>query len=104
LDLADVIESSGTLTFSEVNEMQRRAHALLLLGWKPARASELGGSKIFGYLKSGKPIVAILPKDEQTRILRSVGVDTIAYAGSIDEIIGLFKRIINAWSRATLPT
>jgi hypothetical protein len=66
--------------------------------------SEFGGSKIFGYLKSGRPIVGVLPQDENTRILRSVGVSTIADAGSLTQITSVFRRLVDAWSNDALSS
>jgi hypothetical protein len=102
LGLGDIIETTGLVPFAEANRLQSEAHALLLLGWRPARGHELGGSKIFGYLKARRPIVGILPRDEQARILRSVGVETIAYAGAHEEIAGVFTRLVDAWSAGDL--
>src|SRR5262249_34436754 len=62
------------------------------------------GSKIFGYLKAGRPIIGILLQDEQSRILRSVGVSTLADAGSVDEIVGVFKCLLDAWSAGKLDS
>jgi len=98
LGLSDIIETSGPVPSSDVNRLQSQAHALLLLGWKPSPGCEFGGSKIFGYLKAGRPIVGVLPQDENTRILRSVGISTIADAGSLTEIIQVFRRLLEAWS------
>lgn len=98
LGLSDIVETSGPIPSSDVNRLQSQAHALLLLGWKPSPGCEFGGSKIFGYLKAGRPIVGVLPHDENSRILRSVGISTIADAGSLTEIIKVFRRLLEAWS------
>jgi len=102
MGLSEIIEVRGVVPFSEASRLQSEAHGLLLLGWKPARGHELGGSKIFSYLKAGRPIVAVLPRDEQSRILGSVGIDTIAYAGSQDEIVTVYRRLIDAWEASDL--
>ena len=102
--LSDLIEVSGIVPLAEADRLQRTAHALLLLGWKPdsTRGHELGGSKIFAYLKSGRPIVGVLPEDENSRILRSVGVDTIAHAGSPVEIMRLLQYMVRSWMAGKL--
>jgi len=104
LNLADIVETSRPLPFAEISKLQKQAHALLLLGWKPMIGSEFGGSKIFGYLKSGRPIVGVLPQDENTRILRSVGVSTIADAGSVAQIIELLRVLVHKWSSDELSS
>jgi hypothetical protein len=103
LNLADIVETSTALPFSEVTRLQSEAHALLLLGWKPQPGVEYGGSKIFGYLKAGRPIIGVLPQDENSRILRSVGVTTIADANSIEQINSVLRQLVNAWSTDKLP-
>src|SRR5215471_5394899 len=67
LGLTDIIETIGVVSFGQVNQLQSEAHALLLLGWKPARGHEFRGSKIFGYLKAGRPIIGVLPDDDENR-------------------------------------
>jgi hypothetical protein len=103
-DLTDIVETSGAVSYSEINRLQQEAHALLLLGWKPGGGQEFGGSKIFGYIKARRPIVGILPDDENRRILRSMGVRTVADAGSLSEIINLFQLLVDAWESGNLPS
>ena len=104
LALSDIVKTTGVLPFSETNQLQSRADALLLLGWRPGRGREFRGSKIFGYLKAARPIVGVLPDDENKRILQSVGVRTIAHAGSIPEIIEVFRRLVQTWSTGDLAS
>jgi len=104
LNLTDIVETSKALPFAEISKLQSQAHALLLLGWRPAPGCEFGGSKIFGYLKAGRPIVGVLPEDENTRMLRSVGVSTIADASSIPQITDVLRKLIDAWSAGQLST
>jgi hypothetical protein len=102
--ITDIVETRGVVSFKESNRLQSEAHALLLLGWKPGRGHEFRGSKIFGYLKVGRPIVGVLPDDENRKILRSVGVRTIADAGSTSEIVNLFQLLVDAWDAGNLPS
>lgn len=100
----DIVETNGVVPFKEINRLQSEAHALLLLGWKPGRSHEFRGSKIFGYLKAGRPIVGVLPDDENRKILRSVGVQTIANAGSISETVNLFQLLVDDWEAGNLSS
>jgi hypothetical protein len=105
LGLTDVIETIGVVPFGHVNQLQSEAHALLLLGWKPARGHEFRGSKIFGYLKAGRPIIGVLPDDDQNRkILRSVGVGTFANIESPSQIAATLRQLVNAWREDDLPS
>jgi hypothetical protein len=104
MGVSDIVKTTGVLPFSETNQLQSSADALLLLGWKPGRGHEFRGSKIFGYLKAGRPIIGVLPDDENRRILRSVGVQTVAHAGSIPEIMAVFRRLLKTWSAGELTS
>ena len=104
MGLSQVVETSGAVSFGETNRLQSEAHALLLLGWKPGRSHEFRGSKIFSYFKAGRPIIGVLPNDENRRMLRSVGVRTIADAGSSSEIIDLFRTLVATWEAGNLPS
>jgi hypothetical protein len=63
----------------------------------------LAGAKLFGYLKSGKPIIAVLPRCEARNILQRVGVTTIADADSVSEIVTILRRLFEAWTKDALP-
>ena len=86
--LTEIVETMGPVPSREVDRLQREAHALLLLGVKPYQGYELCGSKVFGYLKAGRPILGILPADESRKVLERVGVSTIANIDSPEEIVG----------------
>ena len=59
-------------------------------------------AKLFGYLKFGRPILGIVPRDETRKILHRVGADTVADVESPAEILTVLQRIIDAWSSGTL--
>ena len=100
LGLAGVVETSGPVTQSQVADLQRKAHALLIFGRPREMAGHelFAGAKLFAYLKSGKPILGVLPHDETRRILERVGVSTIADSGSVSEITAVLKRLVEASS------
>jgi glycosyltransferase involved in cell wall biosynthesis len=104
LDLSDVIETKRPVSFSDTQQLQKESHALLLLGWKRFRGHELGGSKIFAYFKAGRPIIGTLPQDENSRMLRAAGVQTIADIESVEEIAKVFIHVVEAWSTGQLPS
>ena len=67
--VADLIEISGPKSHHEITRLQSEAHGLLILG-RPStmKGYELfAGAKLFGYLKAGRPIIGILPPDEQEK-------------------------------------
>jgi hypothetical protein len=101
--LSEIVDTRETVAYSEVSRLQRSAHALLLLGVKPARGYELCGSKVFSYLKANRPILGIVsPADEMAKILQQVGVSTIADPDSPCEIVSVVQRLLDAWSTGSL--
>ena len=78
----------------------------MILGRKStSKGYELvAGAKVFSYLRGGRPIIGVLPRDETRKILHRVGVSTIADVESIAEIITVFRQILDAWSTGTLSS
>lgn len=106
LDLSDTVTTGAPVSQHEATKLTKKAHALLILG-RPAtmRGYELfAGAKLFGYLKTGMPIVGVLPCDETKRILLQAGVSTIADVESHSDIIGVLRKLVAAWSREELPS
>ncbi len=104
LGLSDIVETSGPTSYTEITRLQREAHALLVLGRPPTmKGYELfAGAKLFGYLQIGRPIIGVLPPDETQKILRRVGVSTIADGDSPAQIVAVFRQLLDAWSGGTL--
>lgn len=106
LGLSDIVEGQGPVPYATVAQLQMEAHALLVLG-RPATMNgyELFvGAKLFGYLKSGHPIVGVLPQDETTKILRRIGVRTVADVDSVPKILTVLREILHHWSTGTLSS
>lgn len=102
LGLGDMVQVQGPVPSGEVSRLLNNAHALLLLGVKPYQGYELCGSKVFGYLKAGRPILGILPDDESMKILQHVGVITVAEIDVPSKIVDALKRVVDAWEAGTL--
>jgi hypothetical protein len=104
LGLSDLVATAAPTSYAEITRLQREAHALLVLGRPPTMMGyELfAGAKLFDYLKAGRPIIGVLPPDETKKILRSVGVSTIADVDSPSEIIAVVGQLLDAWSAKTL--
>jgi hypothetical protein len=101
--VAEIVESRPPVSSREVARLQADAHALLVLGVKPYQGYELCGSKVFGYLRAGRPIVGILPADESRKVLERVGVSTLADIDSPREIVAVLRQVLAAWSANRLP-
>jgi hypothetical protein len=104
LDISDIVEVCGPTSQAQAEKRQKEAHALLILGRPPdMRGYELlAGAKVFGYLKAGRPIIGVLPCDETRKVLQHVGVSTVASPDSVDEIMGVLRKVLHHWSAGTL--
>ena len=100
--LIRIVETRDPVPSREVTRLQRDAHALFLLGVKPYQGYELCGSKVFSYLRAGRPILGILPDDETRKVLQRVGVSTLANIDSPRDIVQALRRVLDAWSTNTL--
>jgi hypothetical protein len=104
LGLTPIVETMEPVPSREVARMQREAHALFLLGVKEYQGYELCGSKVFAYMRAGRPILGILPEDESRKVLEHVGVSTIASIDSPKEIADALQSVVVAWSKHRLPS
>jgi hypothetical protein len=106
LGLSEMVSTSGPVSYEEVSTLSRQSHALLILG-RPSTTTgfELfAGAKLFGYLKTGRPIIGVLPNDETKKILLRVGATTVADVDSPREIVGVLHRVLDAWTRGELSS
>ena len=106
LNLSDIVSTRSPVTHGEVERLQRASHALLMLERSPAHRGHelLAGAKLFGYLKAGRPILGVVPRGEAARILREVGVSTIADAGSVEAIGAALETLLHAWCEGRLSS
>jgi len=106
LGISEMVETSAPVSQAEIAHVHQDAHAFLILGRDPSRKGHelVAGAKLFEYLKSRRPIIGVLPRDETRRILQELGVATIADADSPPDIAALLRRIIDTWSDGSLPS
>jgi glycosyltransferase involved in cell wall biosynthesis len=104
LRLRDVVSVHRPMSHADVTALQRDAHALLMLERRPTHKGHelLAGAKLFAYLRAGKPILGVVPRGEADRILREVGVTTVADAGSVEAIERALDDVFRHWSEGTL--
>jgi len=78
-ELAGVVQCGGEVSYQESLVLQRRATVLLLLEWPDPRAVGVVTGKLFEYLSTGRPILAIGPRGgEIDRILGETRSGTLA--------------------------
>jgi hypothetical protein len=106
LGLSNIVELKPPVSHLEVNELQRSAHALLLLGRDSKRRGYelVAGAKLFEYLKARRPIIGVLPRDEGRRVLQNLGVTTVCDVDSLSEITAMLKRVLEHWSAGSLSS
>jgi hypothetical protein len=99
LGLSGIVSVQPAVPHDEVGVLQRGANVLLMLERRLTHKGYelLAGAKLFGYLKAGKPILGVVPPGEAARILRDVGVTTVADAGSLDAIVHSLEVLFGAW-------
>jgi hypothetical protein len=106
MGISDLIRTSGPRPYAEVANLQKSAHALVVLGRPPTKPGyELfAGAKLFGYLKAGRPIIGVLPNDETKKVLYRVGASTVADVDSVSEIVKVLQNVLDNWSSGTLSS
>jgi len=106
LGLRDLVEITGPISQSELTRLHRKADAFLILGREQVRKGHelVAGAKLFDYIKTRRPIIGVLPRDETRRILRALDVSTVADVDSLTEIADLFRRIVDSWSEQNLAS
>lgn len=99
IGLTDIIDTRDPVPYQEVQKIQKKAHAFLILGRQAdVKGHELvAGAKLFGYLQARRPIIGVLPYDETRNVLINVGVQTIADVEFPEEIATVFNQVIKGW-------
>ncbi len=90
--IADKVTHLGLLDRPEVLALQRAADALLLMTGTDGHSSEATG-KIFEYLASDRPIVALAQDNEAARIVRATGTGLVVAGDDVDAIAGALRRV-----------
>ena len=106
LGISDIVETAPLVSYDEITRLFEKTHVFLILGRHPERKGHelVAGAKLFGYFKARKPIIGILPQDETREILASVGVETLADANSVSDIMRVLRKIHLAWSEDQLSS
>jgi len=105
-NLADIVAIDGPHPHAAVQQVQRDAHALLILGRETGRKGHelVAGAKLFEYLKARRPILGIVPHDETRNVLVRVGSPLVADAGSPPDIEATLRRLLACWNNGTLAS
>jgi len=106
LGLRDAVTTHPPMPHSQMPALQRDAHALLMLERRPSHKGYelLAGAKLFNYLKAARPIMGVVPEGEAARVLRDVGVSTIANADAPEAICEVLQRLFDGWASGRLSS
>lgn len=98
--LAQVLEHTGYLSHSQALQANLNANILLLLVGDEAKFKPIYTGKFFEYLRSGRPILALAPKDGAVdRVLRESGHGEAMRSTQIPKIKSMILREYKKWER-----
>jgi glycosyltransferase involved in cell wall biosynthesis len=97
LDLQEVVEVLGYLPRKEVLARMMSAHALLLLGDRPAGARDYVPGKVYEYLYAGRPILALLPDCEAADIIRSTDAGSVVDPSKPEAVAEAIQSLLARW-------
>lgn len=98
--LAQVIESTGYLSHQEALQANVDANLLLLLVGDEPKFKPVYTGKFFEYLRSGRPILALAPKDSAVdRVLRESGHGQAFLSTQIPKIKSMILQEYKKWEQ-----
>jgi glycosyltransferase involved in cell wall biosynthesis len=95
LGLIGIVEFSGPQSHATSRTLQRRADLLLL--WKPRGMPTMVPGKLYEYLASGRPIVAMLPAGEEASDLAERGGASRLDPGDRKALAAEIERHVDRW-------
>lgn len=102
--LGEVIEYTGYLSHKQALQANLSANLLLLLVGDEPKFKWVYTGKIFEYLRSGRPILALAPRDGVVdRLLRESGHGEAYLSTEISEIKAMILREYQKWERGEVP-
>jgi hypothetical protein len=97
LGLTGIVEFTGPLAHSEARDLQRRADLLILLKARGPQFTTMVPGKLYEYLETGRPLVALLdPGDEAADLARRGGAAVIP-PGRRELLTAELERRYRAW-------
>lgn len=97
LGLAGLVEFHGPLAHQAARELQRRADALLL--WKPRAAgyATMVPGKLYEYLDSARPIIALLPQGDEAAAWVSEASGVVVPVGNTAALAQVIETMYTTW-------
>jgi glycosyltransferase involved in cell wall biosynthesis len=95
--LGDALEFAPSLPHIQSLVAMRRAGALTLLGHGGSADSLLYTGKIYEYVSSGRPVLAILDEGPAADLIRSTGTGTVVRPGDVEGVVGAVRGYLAAF-------
>ena len=103
LGLSNIVQYMGYIKQSEVKRLHQKADILwMTIGSRPG-ASGISTGKLFEYMGTGKPILALIPPGTAREILLSYKSVYLAAPESTDEIVCALRKIQDDWQKQSFP-
>jgi glycosyltransferase involved in cell wall biosynthesis len=101
LGLKGIAEFLGPRPHAETRALQRRAGALLL--WKPRGYPTMVPGKLYEYLDSGRPVLALLPADDEAAVLVARAGGEVVATGDRSGLAASLERRYLEWKAGAVP-
>jgi hypothetical protein len=95
LGLTGIVEFTGAITHARSRALQREADLLLL--WKPAHIRTMVPGKLYEYLETGRPLLAMLPAGDEAAELAERGGATVVRPGDREALASALERAVDEW-------
>lgn len=103
LKLQDIVECVGYLQHDRIVELQQKADILwMTIGSRPG-ASGISTGKLFEYMGTRKPILALVPQGTARQSLLRYGAAYIAEPESKDDVMRALIEITDDWEKGNFP-
>jgi len=101
LGLKGIVDFLGPRPHAETLALQRRAEVLLL--WKPRNYPTMVPGKLYEYLDSGRPILAVLPPGDEAGALVARAGGELVTPGDRAALAASLERRYMAWKAGEAP-
>lgn len=101
LNLTDQINIIGYVPHNVCIDYQLKADALILIEGSGVGANAFYTGKIFEYMKTERPVIAILPKGVASDLVVETNIGKVANTDSVSEIEDVILYYYNSWLNKT---
>ena len=104
LGLDKIVTFHPRVTKKEVLQILFNADLLLLIHGFNKLAASSTSTKLFEYLATGKPILALMPESEAADILQKYNDNIVVSSPDTDKVIGFLQNQFGEWNKRKRPT